>query len=93
LPLFVLQLAAVKSKTDRENIILYTASIIAELEAQRDRINSAIAALQSRGNHTSRPSSGIRRKKRTMSAENKRKLSLAAKARWAKAKKAGKNAL
>jgi hypothetical protein len=69
------------------------ASIIAELTAERDRLDNAIAALQSRGSHTSRPSSGTGRKKRTMSAKNKRKLSLAAKARWAKAKKAGKNAL
>jgi hypothetical protein len=70
-----------------------TAAIIAELTAERDRLNTALAALRGRTNRNSKSSSGTRRKKRTMSAENKRKLSLAAKARWAKAKKAGKNAL
>lgn len=70
-----------------------TAAIIGELEAERDRLSQAISAL--RGSRSIRMTASGRRdgRKRQMSAEVKRKLSLAAKARWAKAKKAGKNAL
>ena len=70
-----------------------TAAIIGELEAKRDRLSQAIAAL--RGSRSKRMAALGRPdgRKRRMSPEVKRKLSLAAKARWAKAKKAGKNAL
>lgn len=68
-----------------------TNHIVDELTQQRDRIVAAIKALTGAGHHE--PQTGNRGKRRTMSAEAKRRLSLAAKARWAKAKKAGKNAL
>jgi hypothetical protein len=70
-----------------------TAEIIGELEAERDRLNQAISALRGSRNTRMTASGGSNGSKRRMSAEMKRKLSLAAKARWAKAKKAGKNAL
>lgn len=72
-----------------------TNSIVNELTQQRDRIVAAIEALN--GNRTHRASYALKTKtrktRRKMSAAGKRKLSLAAKARWAKAKKAGKNSL
>ena len=69
-----------------------TAAIIGELEAERDRLSQAISAL--RGSRSIRmTASGRPDGRNQMSVEVKRKLSLAAKARWAKAKKAGKNAL
>jgi hypothetical protein len=70
-----------------------TAAIIGELEAERDRLSQAIAALRGSRNIHMAASGRPNGRKRRMSAEVKRKLSLAAKARWAKAKKAGKNAL
>ena len=63
-----------------------TEGIIRELEAERDRLNQAVAALQGSSNAT-------RKKKRHMSDEARRKQSLAAKRRWKAAKKAGKNKL
>ncbi len=69
-----------------------TNHIIDELTQQRDRLVTAIKALKGT-NHANRISIRTGHSKRTLSAEAKRKLSLAAKARWAKAKKAGKNAL
>jgi hypothetical protein len=57
-----------------------TAAIIAQLEEERDRINQAIAHLNgSNRNHAGR--------KRHMSAEARRKISLAQKRRWAAQKK------
>jgi hypothetical protein len=63
-------------------------NIIQELEAEHDRLNAAIAALQGSGNgrRTGRP-------KRHMSEAAKHRQSLAAKRRWKAAKKAGKNRL
>jgi hypothetical protein len=63
-----------------------TENIIRELEDERDKLNTAIAALQGSGNAT-------RKKKRHMSDEAKLKQSLAAKRRWKAAKKAGRNKL
>jgi hypothetical protein len=66
--------------------------ILEELEAQRDRLDSAIAALQGnrrntgRGKVTATPTNG--RKGRHMSAAARKKISDAQKARWAKQKKA-----
>jgi len=70
-----------------------TAAIIGELEAERDRLSQAISALRGSRSIPMTVSGSPNGRKRRMSAEVKRKLSLAAKARWAKAKKAGKNAL
>jgi len=69
-----------------------TNQIIVELTQQRDRVVAAIKALTGT-NRADQVLSRNGRKKRTLSAEAKRKLSLVAKARWAKAKKSGKNAL
>lgn len=75
-----------------------TASIIAELEAERDRLDEAIAALQGsragRGRTRGRAAAGNgRRGPRRLSAEARRKIGDAMKKRWAKRKAAGKNAL
>jgi hypothetical protein len=59
-----------------------TAAIIAELEAERDRLNQAIVALQ----HT-RAAKG-RRGRRRLSAAARRRISKGMKRRWAKRKKA-----
>jgi len=56
------------------------AGIITQLEEERDRINQAIAHL----NGTNRRHTG---RKRHMSAEARRKISLAQKKRWAAQKK------
>jgi hypothetical protein len=72
-----------------------TNSIVEELTQQRDRLVAAIEALRGKRSYGRSASSGIktRHPRRKMSAALKRKLSLAAKARWAAAKKAGRNAL
>jgi hypothetical protein len=70
-----------------------TNHIVDELTQQRDRVVAAIKALTGTNHTPRRVASGAGGKKRTMSAEGKRRLSLAAKARWAKVKNAGKNAL
>lgn len=73
-----------------------TQSIIAELEAERDRLDAAIAALQRTDRRRApgrRASHNGRRGPRHLSAAARRKIALAAKRRWAKAKAAGKNSL
>jgi hypothetical protein len=72
---------------------LDTQTIIAELEAERDRLDAAISALQGNqrvqrgpGRPTSKPDG--RKGKRHMSAAAKRKISERMKAAWAKRKKA-----
>jgi hypothetical protein len=66
-----------------------TATIIAELTAQRDRLDSAIAALRGTGNTirtvTGKPDG--RRRKRTLSASARRKIGEAMKKHWAERKK------
>ena len=57
-------------------------AIVKQLEAERDRIDSAIRALRGLGN----PSSGQQRKRRTMSAAARQRIAAAQKARWAKVK-------
>jgi hypothetical protein len=64
--------------------------ILENLTEQRDRVVAAIEALT--GGRT-RSSPFARRRRGKMSAAARKRLSLAAKVRWAKAKKAGKNAL
>jgi hypothetical protein len=61
-----------------------TASIVAALEAERDRLDSAITALQGQARGKSRPANGA---KRTLSAAARRRIGLAMKKRWAERKK------
>lgn len=67
-----------------------TNTIVESLTQQRDRVVAAIEALTGA---THRASTGVPRKRSKLSTAAKRKMSLAMKARWAKAKKSGKNAL
>ena len=60
-----------------------TQQIIADLEAERDRLNTAIAALQG-----SQRRNG---KRRTMSPEARKKISVAQRKRWAKQKRSAKS--
>ena len=69
-----------------------TPNIIEALTEQRDRVVAAIEALT--GGRARRSStSAAPRKRGQMSEAGRRSISLRMKARWAKAKKAGKNAL
>jgi len=68
-----------------------TPNIIEHLTQQRDRVVAAIEALS--GDRARRSSSAKPRKQGKMTEAGKRRISEAMKARWAKAKKAGKNAL
>jgi hypothetical protein len=99
-----------------------TDSILSELKAERDRLDQAIAILESATGSGRRRKSyfrrynrmlrdkrtalgngrrgrggvgdgGGRKPKHRMSAAARKRISEAAKARWAKAKKAGKNSL
>lgn len=75
-----------------------TSSIIAELEAERDRLTQAIAALQGSRRSPGRPKGSTvakngRRARRHLSAAARLKIAKAARARWAKAKAAGRNTL
>ncbi len=66
-------------------------SILSELEAERDRIDRAIAAIQAiQPNGASRPASGGRRRGRMSSAARKR-LSELMKKRWASGKMKGRS--
>jgi hypothetical protein len=64
---------------------LDTQSIIAELEAERDRLDSAIAALQ--GNKARTATGRPDGRRRRLSAAARRKIGLAMKKRWAERKK------
>jgi hypothetical protein len=64
---------------------LDTQSIIAELEAERDRLDNAIAALQ--GNKARTATSRPDGRRRRLSAAARRKIGLAMKKRWAERKK------
>jgi hypothetical protein len=67
-----------------------TAAIIAELEAERDRLTSAITALQGATRHRSKgrivasPTNG---RKRHLSAAARKRISEAMKKRWAEREK------
>jgi exonuclease VII small subunit len=81
-------MAGVRSKRR----IVHTATIIEELETERDRLDSALAALQESSNRRARgrtagPTS-INGRKRRMSAASKRRISDAMKKAWAARKKA-----
>jgi hypothetical protein len=77
-------MAAVKQKRRTVD----TAAIIAELEAERDRLNRAIAALQvsggGRGRTIAKEANG---RKRHLSAAARKRISEAMKKRWAARKK------
>ena len=64
-----------------------TATIIAELEAERDRLNQAIAALQRSQGGRGRPAGKPDGRKRHMSAAARRRIGAAMKRRWAERKK------
>jgi hypothetical protein len=68
-----------------------TNHIVDELTQQRDRVVAAIEALTE--GRTQRASSVGPRKRGQMSEAGRRSISQRMKARWAKAKKAGRNAL
>jgi hypothetical protein len=66
------------------------ATMIAELEAERDRLDSAIAALRGSQNRPVRTASGKhdgRSRKRHLSAAARKRIGEAMKKRWAERKK------
>jgi hypothetical protein len=67
---------------------LNTQSIIAELEAERDRLDSAIKALQGYQRGPGRPAGKPDGRKRTLSAAARKRIGEAMKKRWAERKKA-----
>jgi hypothetical protein len=67
---------------------LDTQSIIADLEAERDRLNSAIAALQGGQHRRGRPASKTTNgRKRHLSAAARKRIGEAMKKRWAERRK------
>jgi exonuclease VII small subunit len=66
-----------------------TATIVAELESERDRLNSAIAALQggSRRSYVRTAAGKPDDRKRRLSAAARKKIGEAMKKRWAERKK------
>jgi hypothetical protein len=88
--LFVLQFHQLFTIPNRrENTPLDTAFIIAELTAQRDRLDQALAALRGRQTKSltvsGRPDG--RRRKRTLSAAARKRIGEAMKKRWVERKK------
>lgn len=77
-----------RSKQKRAHPDMDTQSIIAELEAKRDRLTAAIAALQGRQGKAVRIAS-VRPdgRRRHLSAAARRKIGQAMKKRWAERKK------
>lgn len=78
-----------------------TETIVQSLKEEKERLEKAIAALEgSWEKSTNRrrtaghaAGNGRRRRKRKLSPAARKRISQAAKARWAKAKKAGRNTL
>jgi len=68
------------------------ATIVAELEAERDRLDSAIAALTGSRITFTKPSGMSDGRKRPLSAAARRKISQATKKRWAEWRKKKKEA-
>ncbi len=65
-----------------------TATIIAELESERDRLNQAIAALQGSMSRPAKTATGrLDGRTRHLSPEARRKIGQAMKKRWAERKK------
>jgi hypothetical protein len=80
--------------------MLDLSNIVEELVRERDRLNAAIAALEDgrparryRQGAVSTKDSPKVKGRRSMSASVRKRLSTQMKARWAKAKKAGKQSL
>jgi hypothetical protein len=73
---------------EREHSQMDTATIIAELEAERDRLDSAIAALQGGRSKTGTSAGRPDGRRRRLSAAARRNIGLAMKKRWAERKKA-----
>ena len=74
-----------------------TETIIAELEAERERLNDAITALQGSRKGPGRPrateaASNGRRGPRKLSAAARKRISAAMRKKWAERKKQGKKA-
>jgi hypothetical protein len=65
-----------------------TEAIIAELEAERDRLSSAITALQGKKRGPGRPAHFTDGRKRHLSAAARNRISRAMKKRWAAKKRA-----
>ena len=65
-----------------------TAAIIEALEVERDRLNSAISALQGRKRGSGRPGQFLHGGKRHLSAAARKRISDGMKKRWAARKKA-----
>jgi len=65
-----------------------TATIIEELEAERDRLSAAITALQGRKRGPGRPAQSKSGVKRHLSASARKRISDAMKKRWAVRKRA-----
>jgi hypothetical protein len=66
---------------------LDTQSIIAELEAGRDRLNAAIEALQGTRGKRSKPAGKTDGRRRQLSAAARKRIGEAMKKRWAERKK------
>lgn len=81
--LFRFTMAPVKQKRRTVD----TAAIIAELEAERDRLNRAIAALQVSGGGRGRITAKRTGRRRHVSAAARKRISDAQKKRWAARKK------
>ena len=80
-------------KQKREHRQMDRVTIIAELEAERDRLDSAIAALRSSQRGHARTLSGKpdgRSRKRHLSAAARKRIGEAMKKRWAEKRKASK---
>lgn len=72
-----------------------TGAIVNTLRSERDRIVAALRALEGSVKGTAKAGNGRRRRrgKRRLSAAARKRISEVAKARWARAKKAGRNRL
>jgi hypothetical protein len=71
----------------RKTTPLDTQSIIAELEAERDRLNAAIEALQGSRRKRGRPAGKTDGRRRHLSAAARKRIGEAMKKRWAERKK------
>jgi exonuclease VII small subunit len=68
-------------------------SIVLELEAERDRLNEAIAALRGRKHTAGKAEKSLNGRSRRFSAATRKRMSQRMKQRWAARKKAGKKRL
>lgn len=75
------------------HVPMSTATIIEELKRQRQRLDNAISALEAGPSSVRKKVKNGRRKHNRLSVEARKRISKAAKARWAKAKRAGRNSL